>query len=280
MNPRILAPDWNDYELIDAGNSQKLERWGNVITIRPENSAYFKPVLPFSDWLKKAHFRFHPKQGVFGEWESLSGKDLTWEIQFGSVRYRIQLKNTKHTGVFPEQSNNWNFIEQVTEPGHTFLNLFGYSGASSLIALSKGAQVIHVDSSKSALNWCQENLQTNGFEGCKLVHEDALQFISREVKRGHKYDLIQMDPPAWGIGKNGKKWKLDLKIDELITTAALILNPSGRMLVSTYSPGIDGKLLSQIGKFSFPTKSIEIGMLSTQSRTNKILEHGWMMKVF
>ena len=279
MKNRIYAPTWESYELIDAGDGLKLERWGPVVTIRPEINAYFKPELSKKEWVNQAHAQFIEERGTFGNWKMLKPISNEWVIDFHGIKLIVAIRNTKHTGIFPEQSVNWQNINQSLNPGDHFLNLFGYSGASSVMGTIKGAQVVHVDSSKSALTWAKENQEINGANGCKLVLEDALLFMDREIKRKHQYHLIQMDPPAWGIGTKGKKWQLENHIDSLINQASKLLLENGKLIVSTYSPRTTPAILREIGVFSFPSRNVKVGILASKSTTGKVLEHGSLLIV-
>ena len=279
MGHRIFAPTWESYELIDAGDGLKLERWGAFITIRPEVNAYFKPALSKKEWANQAHAQFIEDRGTFGNWKKIKPIPNEWFIEFNEIKLIVSLRTTKHTGIFPEQAINWQNINNSLNAEDHFLNLFGYSGASSVMATAKGAHVVHVDSSKSALTWAKENQLINGAIGCKLVLEDALLFIDREIKRKHQYHLIQMDPPAYGIGTKGKKWQLEHQIDYLISQSSNLLHDAGKLIVSTYSPKITPAILLQIGEFSFPNRTIKTGMLASKSTTGKVLEHGSLLMV-
>jgi 23S rRNA (cytosine1962-C5)-methyltransferase len=280
LKNRIYASHWEDYELIDAGNGLKLERWGKFITIRPDVNAYFQPQLSKQEWERKAHFVFKEEKGVFGTWINKGNLPLNWDIEFEGVRLSIFLKNTKHTGVFPEQNLNWKTIKEFVKSEDSFLNLFGYTGASSMMALANQASVFHVDSSKSALTWTKENARLNKFDGCKLVLEDVVLFMEREIKRKHQYELIQMDPPAWGIGTKGKKWQLENHIDVLMSLAAQLLKPKGQLIVSTYSAKITPLTLKETAEIYFPNRMFKTGMLATKSTTGKALDHGSLLHIF
>jgi 23S rRNA (cytosine1962-C5)-methyltransferase len=274
LKKRILSSPWDAYELVDAGGGKKLERWGNIYTIRPEINAYFTSEIPFTEWNKKAHFVFQAQKGVFGVWKNIKALPLEWEMSYEKLKFRIFLSNTKHTGIFPEQQSNWAFIKSHLTEGQKFLNLFAYTGASSMIAKQCGAEVYHVDSSKSALNWAKKNQEINRFANCKWVHEDALLFLQREVKRNKKYQVIQMDPPAWGVGVSASKWKLEDKLDELVSLSADALERSGSLIVSTYSPQIDAQTLKEIIQLYLPHHGMSVGMLSTETKAGKFIEHG------
>ncbi len=280
MKNRIYAPHWDDYELIDAGNGLKLERWGKYITIRPDINAYFHPQLSKKEWELKANFIFKEQKGVFGTWINPKNLPVHWNIEFEGVTLNVFLNNTKHTGVFPEQNLNWKIIIESLNSEGNFLNLFGYTGASSMMALYKNADVIHVDSSKSALTWAKKNAHLNQFNGCKLVLEDAILFMEREVKRMHQYDLIQMDPPTWGIGTKGKKWQLENHIDVLMSLSAKLLKAEGKLIVTTYSNKIDPIILKETAEIYFPTRNHRTGMLATKTTTGKILDHGSILHIY
>ncbi|MFT4603053.1 MAG: 23S rRNA (cytosine1962-C5)-methyltransferase, partial [Arenicella sp.] len=234
---RLFSQHWKDYELIDAGGERKLERWGSIVTIRPDRNAYFAPVLPKKDWLSKAHFEFVEETKSSGQWKSLRGDhDKKWTITYNDVKFNLNLTKFKHLGIFPEQQANWEFLENNVKKGDRLLNLFGYTGAASLIAKAKGADVFHVDSVKQVINWGKENMETSGLSDIHWVLEDALKFAQREVKRGHKYDGIIMDPPAFGIGAKKERWKIENKFPELLETALQLKNPKGFIISNTYSP--------------------------------------------
>lgn len=276
----IFAPKWEDYDLLDVGDGQKLERWGSTITIRPDTLAYFKPKYTMGAWLDQVDFIFQSSQGVFGEWKSVTNKPARWTIQFEGVSFLLSLKDTKHTGVFPEQAINWSMIKQTLTANQKFLNLFAYTGASSLVGMSLGAEVIHVDSSKSVLRWANENRLLNNEGSLKLVHEDALLFIQRELKRGNLYDVIQMDPPAWGNGKSGKKWKLEDCLYQLISLAAGILKEEGVLILNTYSAAISYEVIFQMLENQFPHKKMKSGALKTKAKSEKVLENGLIFQLY
>lgn len=279
MSQRIFAPSWEDYELIDAGGGEKLERWGKMVTIRPDINAYFKSEKTKTEWQKIAHFQFKEEKGTYGHWKNLADNPAEWYVLYQNLRFKISLKNTKHTGIFPEQAINWERIKGLTKSDTKFLNLFAYSGVSSVVAGTAGAEVIHVDSSKSALTWARENFHLNDFSKGKLVCEDALLFMDREIKRKHRYNILQMDPPAWGIGTKGKKWQLEHQLDSLLQNAAMLLDEDGTLILSTYTPKITPENLREIAAFIFPTKTIKTGVLCTKSSSGKVLEHGSLLHV-
>ncbi len=236
-HPRIFGAAWEDYELLDAGNELKLERWGKVVTIRPERQAYFEPELSFQQWKEKAHWLFQEEKGQKGTWTPLKkNAPESWPLAYKELQFQLETTAFKHVGLFPEQRINWDFIEQHLSPDASFLNLFAYTGASSLSARKTGASVTHCDSVKQLVDWTNINQNLSGLEGIRWVLDDAMTFAKREVKRGNKYQMVQMDPPAFGLGKKGQKWKIENKIEELIELAHELLVPDGWLILNTYSP--------------------------------------------
>jgi len=213
-NERLYTESWQDYELIDAGGGKKLERWGKIITIRPEVQAYFKSEKTFVEWNELAHFEFVSSGAQSGQWKTLK-KDtpLIWEIVYQSIKVQLELTKFKHIGLFPEQRINWDYISSHLSSEKRFLNLFAYTGAASSLAKATGAETVHVDSVKQLITWAKTNQDLSCLHDIKWVHEDALKFAEREIKRCNKYDGIIMDPPAWGIGTKGEKWKLEDKLE-------------------------------------------------------------------
>jgi 23S rRNA (cytosine1962-C5)-methyltransferase len=197
---------WSDYELLDCGNFQKLERFGKVITIRPEPQALWHPVFPEKEWEKQAHVRFIQKGSSSGTWKSLRSEvSSSWKIHYRfengpALTFRLALTGFKHVGVFPEQAVNWDYIyNSLTQlSGAKFLNLFAYTGGASIAARAAGADVTHVDSIRQVVSWARENMEFSGLKDIRWVVEDALKFVKREAKRGHYYHGIILDPPAYG----------------------------------------------------------------------------------
>jgi len=280
-NPRVYSKSWNDYELLDAGGGKKLERWGKIITIRPEMQAYFHSGLPFTEWREMAHWEFvEDVKGQTGKWKNLK-KDSPkrWVITYKRLKFVLELTKFKHIGLFPEQQSNWEFIDQHLKSEDRFLNLFAYTGAASCVARNIGADTIHVDSSKSVMTWANQNMDESRLLNIRWVHEDALKFIQREEKRGNKFNGIIMDPPAWGIGAKGEKWKLEDKIDELMGAAANVLDQNGFLIMNTYSPTVDVNFISQLSDIYFENREKEIADLYMETKTDKFLYYGNVLRV-
>lgn len=270
-----------NYELIDAGGGKKLERFGEVILIRPEVNAYFQSEIPFKEWNKKAHFEFIEGRGQKGVWKQLKPIDTSQWTFDPDLGFQMQLSQTqfKHVGVFPEQIVHWKFIQENLNPGDQFLNLFAYTGAASLAAKSIGAEVTHVDSVKQVVTWARQNMELSALNDIRWIVDDAFTFAKREVKRGNKYNGIIMDPPAFGIGKNKKRWQLENKVEELLRTAMFCLEPNGFLIMNTYSPRIQKSDLVQLGKKIIKNRQFSVFPLVQETTTGKFIEHNLVLKI-
>jgi len=270
---------WDDYELIDAGGGKKLERWGNVITIRPEVQAYFQSAKPFSEWYELANWEFIAT-GQSGKWKCLKkGSPNRWTIRYKKLSFILELTKFKHIGLFPEQRINWDLIDNKLNESHRFLNLFAYTGAASCVARYTGAETFHVDSVKQLISWARENMEASRILNIKWVHEDALKFAQREVKRGNHYKGIIMDPPAWGIGAKGEKWKLEEKIDELMATANELLEEDGFLIMNTYSPALGQSMILDLASMYFEGRKIELTGLWMKTTTGRELYYGDLLRI-
>ncbi len=278
-SPKIFADFPNNYTLIDAGGGQKLERWGDIVTIRPERQAYFKSEIPFGEWEKQAHWKFIEKSGQKGVWKNLNSAAKSWSFETSGLNFNLELTHFKHVGLFPEQNINWKFIKRNLHPKQRFLNLFAYTGASSLIARARGAEVLHVDSVKQLVGWAKTNMEASELSDIKWVLEDALKFTQREGKRGNKYHMIQMDPPAWGLGVKGEKWKLEEKIEELLQASYAILEPKGWLILNTYSPSLKLSQTRSIVKQIFRTEPETAAELWMKTESGKDMYFGDLIRI-
>ena len=273
----LLTPThWKDYELIDCGDFEKLERFGNLILCRPEPQAVWKKVLSPSDWKKKTHISFKGRSATSGEWIKTE-KNIPdrWNVNYKneeiSINLRLGLTSFKHVGVFPEQAVNWDYIsssiKRFEKPSPKVLNLFAYTGAASLVAKAAGADTTHVDSIKQVVNWANENQELSNLKDVRWVVEDALKFVKRELKRGKKYNGIILDPPAFGHGPNGEKWKLEDHIQEMMHEVVQLLDEEEHFLIlNTYSLGFSSVIVENLIKTSFPqVKNLEVGELYLQA---------------
>ncbi|HMY63350.1 MAG TPA: class I SAM-dependent methyltransferase [Bacteroidia bacterium] len=252
----LLTPqNFKDYELLDSGNFEKLERFGQYITIRPEPQAVWNRQKKEADWLKEAHVKFVAKNSSSGTWKKLKEIPDRWHISYAlpdakQIRLRLALTSFKHVGVFPEQAVNWDFIYHsvkkldVVQP--KVLNLFAYTGAATLAAKVAGADIIHLDSIKQVITWAKENMTLSGLDNIRWLVEDAMTFVKREVKRGKKYQGIILDPPAYGHGPNGENWKLEDEINEMLANVKLLLEENHFLVLNTYSLGFSSIILDNL----------------------------------
>lgn len=274
---RVYCSFPENYELIDAGGGRKLERWGEIVTIRPEHQAYFPAVLSLAEWQQQAHWEFIPQKpnSINGTWKCLKkGTPEQWLYRYMGVSANLETNSNKHIGVFPEQHYNWTYIRESLSEGQRFLNLFAYTGMASLIGRTTGAEVTHVDSMRGTLDKARQNMESSGLSDIKWVLEDALKFVKREVKRGNKYDLVQMDPPAWGLGAKGEKWQIEALLPTLLEEGMELLNPEGRLIINTYSPRVEQKEMERLIARLPKMKSAEVNELWMKSTTGKVLYFG------
>ncbi len=277
---KTIANAWTDYELLDAGGGKKLERFGSIVTIRPDVNAYFKSELDFKAWDEQAHLEFRLNKDGSGKWQTKKQFDFDdWFIQFGEARIQLKTTKFKHIGIFPEQEANWKFIETLDLKDKSVLNLFCYTGIASYVGRLKGANVTQIDSDKQILEWSKTNLSQSGITDVRSIHDDALKFAQREVKREKKYDLIIMDPPAYGIGAKGERWVLEDKIDELLATVKLILAPNGTLILNTYSPKLEIGQLRRVATTHFGIQNITTTELWSKTKTGKDLFYGNLLRV-
>ncbi len=253
-----LTPDFGDYELIDTGNFEKLERFGRYVTRRPEPQAIWRPSLPEAQWAAAdASFLRDARSDERGEWRLRPGMPDRWPVVYalGGVKMsmRLGLTSFKHVGIFPEQAANWDFIynnslrlkkmQSSPQALVKVLNLFAYTGGATLAARAAGADTTHVDSVKQVVTWARENMEASGLDGVRWIVEDALKFVRREVRRGNRYHGIILDPPAYGRGANGERWILEENICEMLECCAQLLEPAGAFLVlNLYSMGLSSTL--------------------------------------
>jgi 23S rRNA (cytosine1962-C5)-methyltransferase len=273
----LLTPThWKDYELLDCGDFEKLERFGNLVLSRPEPQAVWKKTLSEQEWKKQTHIRFKGRSATSGEWIKNSAHlPDRWNVAYQNddvtINLRLGLTSFKHVGVFPEQAVNWDYISssirkmKVRSP--KVLNLFAYTGAASLIAKAAGADTTHVDSIKQVVNWANENQELSRLQDIRWVVEDALKFVKRELKRGKKYNGIILDPPAFGHGPNGEKWKLEDHIQEMMQEVVQLLDDQEHFLIlNTYSLGFSSVIVENLIKTSFPqVRNLETGELYLQA---------------
>ena len=283
-----LIPRFPDYELIDSGDFEKLERFGRYVVRRPDPQTIWRRSLTEEEWrrLADASFLRDGRSEERGEWRLRSGMPSRWTVDYAyegmRLRMRLGLTSFKHVGLFPEQAANWNFIYdncvRMRAEGRTpkVLNLFAYTGGATLAARAAGADTTHVDSVKQVVTWARENMEQSGLEGVRWIVEDALKFVQREVRRGNRYNGIILDPPAYGRGANGEKWILEDNIGEMLECCARLLEPRGAFLVlNLYSMGLSATLASTAVRQAFGTPFEEqFGELCFDDRAGKRLPLG------
>ncbi len=265
--------NWKEYQLIDSGGFEKLEKFGKYILRRPEPQAAWDKSMPDSEWERSAHATFKKDKGSQekGEWIVKKGVEERWFMPYKTnaldLNFKLALSSFKHVGIFPEQASNWEFIVDKVKklPVKTpkVLNLFAYTGGASIAAKQAGADITHVDSIKQVISWSRENMEASNLENIRWVVEDALKFVKREAKRGNVYQGIILDPPAYGRGPDGEKWILEEQINELLKTVAQILDKENYFLIlNMYSMGFSSLIVENLVKCSFSqTQNHEFGEL-------------------
>lgn len=265
---------WQDYALLDCGGGQRLERWGKQILVRPDPQAIWEKAG--SPLWAKANAVYHRSKTGGGSWEI---RDLPehWTIRYEDLVFNIKPMSFKHTGVFPEQAANWDFIRrQIREAGRpvSVLNLFAYTGGATIAAASAGASVCHVDAARGMVTWARENARSSGLENAPIryIVDDCKKFIKREITRGRKYDAIIMDPPSYGRGPNGEVWRFEESIGELVSLCAQVLSDQPLfIIINSYTAGISPSVPAYIlGRTVTPfyggrVEAAELGLLCRET---------------
>ncbi len=271
-----MAEHWKDYELLDATDGERLERWGTIVLIRPDPQILWSTGRRHPLW-KKADARYHRSQSGGGHWETYRPLPEAWEIGYDTLRFRLKPMGFKHTGLFPEQAVNWDAMAQLIRGANRpirVLNLFGYTGAATLACVAAGAQVTHVDASKGMVAWGRENAVASGLADrpMRWLVDDCLKFVQREQRRGNTYDGILMDPPSYGRGPGGEVWKLEEQIYGLVAACVPLLSANPLFfLINSYTTGLSPSVMQYLlGSLIVPrhgghTSADEIGLPVTQS---------------
>jgi len=278
-----LSNEWKDYECLDAGNGEKLERWQGIILRRPDPQAIWN-VEYNNNWKKiDAHYIRSNKGG--GQWNFKKELPEFWTVKYKHLTFKVSPTNFKHTGLFPEQATNWDFMmEKIKNSGRKIkvLNLFSYTGGATMACSSAGADVVQVDASKGMTEWAKENMRLSGLENnfIRFIVDDCLKFVEREYRRGNKYDAIVMDPPSYGRGPNGEVWKFEKCIYELIDATMKILSDEPLfILINSYTTGISSTVLENILKTTmlqkYPEGVVDAGEVGLPiTRDNLVLPCG------
>ena len=242
-----------DYELIDADNGERLERWGDIILIRPDPQVIWNEGHRDNRW-NNAHAVYHRSSSGGGYWETLKKVPDVWSISFNDLTFRLKPMGFKHTGLFPEQAVNWSLAQKLIKESKcevSVLNLFAYTGGATVACLKAGAKVTHVDASKGMVSWAKENAAASGLadKPVRWLVDDCMKFVKREIRRGNKYDAIIMDPPSYGRGPGGEVWKLEQQISELLTDVGKILSDDPLFFfLNSYTGGLSPTILNYMVK--------------------------------
>ncbi len=270
----IVAKDWKDYEILDMANGEKLERWKDVILARPDPQIIWKEKTFPEKW-KKTNARYHRSSTGGGSWQYEKKMPESWKIQYKNLTFQIKPMGFKHTGLFPEQAVNWDWMmDKITKANRPIrvLNLFAYTGGATVACLAAGASVCHVDSSKGMVTWAKENVAASGLadKPVRYIIDDVNKFVNREIRRGNQYDAIIMDPPSYGRGTNGEVWKFEENIDDLVNLCTKVLSDDPLFfLINSYTTGISSTVLADILQMAISKKGTvtagEIGLPMTGS---------------
>lgn len=267
---------WKDYELLDCSSGERLERWGDIILIRPDPQVIWKTPKRHPAW-RKADAVYHRSNSGGGNWEIKNKIPAYWQINYNDLSFNVKNMGFKHTGIFPEQAVNWdytmNLIRKSDRPVKA-LNLFAYTGGATIACLKAGAEVVHVDASKGMVQWAKENAVLSGVSDRKVrwIVDDCVKFVNREIRRGNKYDIIIMDPPSYGRGPGGEVWKLENEVYSFVELCSQVLSDDPLMvLINSYTTGLSPSVMRYIlgslisPRFGGKVECDEIGLLVTQT---------------
>ncbi len=271
-----FSKDWKDYELLDCSCGERLERWGHVTLIRPDPQVIWQTEKKHPLW-RKADAVYHRSNTGGGHWEVRGKVPERWDIRYKDLVFNVRTMGFKHTGVFPEQAVNWDYVRDLIGKANRpvrVLNLFSYTGAATVSALKAGAQVVHVDASRGMVQWAKENAQSSGVidRPVRWIVDDCVKFVQREIRRGNHYDILIMDPPSYGRGPGGEVWKLENEIYSFVELCRGVLseNPIA-VLINSYTTGLSPAVMQYILSsvlsplFGGFTESDEIGLPVTSS---------------
>ena len=246
-----ISYDWKDYKILDMAEGQKLEKWGDVILSRPDPQIIWKSKSYPEKW-KNINATYHRSKTGGGSWEFTKKMPQQWRIKYKELTFNIKPMGFKHTGIFPEQAVNWDWmIEKIRNAKRDIkvLNLFAYTGGATVACSYAGASVCHVDSSKGMVAWAKDNIKSSGLEErpVRYIVDDVVKFVNREIRRGNKYDAIIMDPPSYGRGANGEVWQFENNIYDLVELCTKVLSDNPLFfLINSYTTGISSKVLEDI----------------------------------
>ena len=246
-----LANNWKDYEILDMANGEKLEKWGNYILERPDPQIVWQD-KSFKDKWKKVDAVYHRSKKGGGYWENINDIKASWQVKYKNLTFNIKQMGFKHTGLFPEQAVNWDYmIDKIKNSNRKIrvLNLFAYTGGATVACAYAGADVVHVDSSRGMVSWAKENIESSNLTDryVRFIVDDVIKFVKREIRRGNKYDAIIMDPPSFGRGANGEVWDIEESLYPLIKLCMEVLSDNPLFfLINSYTTGMSPKVLENI----------------------------------
>lgn len=247
-----VAQDWKDYELIDCSDGEKLERWGNEVLVRPDPQVIWKSEKVNALWHKPAARYFRSKSGG-GQWQVYRHMPSVWQIEYKDLKFNIKTMGFKHTGLFPEQAVNWDLTRKMIAESKKdevkVLNLFAYTGGATVACLKEGASVVHVDASKGMVQWAKENAASSGVadRNVRWIVDDCIKFVQREIRRGHKYDIVILDPPSYGRGPKGEIWHLEDSLYDFIKLVCQVLSDDPvAVLLNSYTTGLSASVMKYI----------------------------------
>lgn len=274
-----VAQGWKDYEVMDTGGGEKLERWGDIVLRRPDPQIIWPLTQETADW-RNVHGHYHRSSSGGGKWDMKKPVPERWTISYGPLKFHIKPTSFKHTGLFPEQAANWSWMmDKIKGAGRpiSVLNLFAYTGGATTAAAYAGASVVHVDAAKGMVQWAKENIQLSGLADrpVRFITDDVFKFVQREQRRGNRYDAVIMDPPSYGRGPNGETWKLEESLYPFLESCMNIISDQPLfVLINSYTTGISPTVLHNMlsmtmqQKYGGQISAGEIGLPITRTGLN------------
>ena len=279
----LVADNWKDYELIDTSNGEKLERWKDIYLLRPDPQVIWDKGNLLDKYKDIIHAVYHRSNKGGGYWENLKETPDRWRIKYNDLVFNIKQMGFKHTGLFPEQALNWDFmIDKIKKEKRDIkvLNLFAYTGGATVACLSAGASVTHVDSSRGMIEWCKENVNDSGYKEASIRYlvDDVVKFVKREIRRGNKYDAIIMDPPSYGRGANKEVWNIEKDLTNLVELCTKILSDDPLFfIINSYTTGMSPTVLKNLLTLTVNKHKkgdITCGEIGLKDKDNMILPCG------
>jgi len=276
----LIVKDFKDYEIIDSSNGLKLERWNNIYLLRPDPQIIWDNGNLEEKYKSIINAKYERSNTGGGHWENLKKTPLSWQVKYKDLVFNLKQMGFKHTGLFPEQASNWNFMwEKIKNSKRPIkvLNLFAYTGGATVACLKAGASVVHVDSSKGMVNWAKENVSSNDLENSDIryIVDDVVKFVEREIRRGHKYDAIIMDPPSYGRGANKEVWSIEKDLFNLVSLCSEVLSAKPLFfLINSYTSGLSPLVLENILKLTIQKKypgKINVGEIGLPITENNLV---------